>query len=142
MTCVVTPVSLGSGGLGHCRLASLGGGEDAADPYEHCLSLSLALCSSRSAPVRDEKWHGRGRRFDPDRVYYIFNHLQYPNRASPTILSQKLACKGCLASNTNCRILRGSLPDISLSEKRVRRSRCLYLACRSRLQSEDYSRKA
>src|SRR5258708_28090259 len=24
-------------------------------------------------------WHGRGRRFDPDQVHHIFNHLQIPS---------------------------------------------------------------
>ena len=28
--------------------------------------------------LTSEKWHGRGRRFDPDQVHHLFNYLQIP----------------------------------------------------------------
>src|SRR5439155_719451 len=33
--------------------------------------LSIALRSCRSTTLQDEKWHGRGRRFEPDQVHQI-----------------------------------------------------------------------
>lgn len=44
-----------------------------AAPQHHS---RLGLC--RSAPVQDEKWHGRGRRFDPGQVHQI----RYPSLRS------------------------------------------------------------
>jgi len=33
------------------------------------LFLQLTFCCCRSVTVEVEKWHGRGRRFDPDQVH-------------------------------------------------------------------------
>jgi hypothetical protein len=47
---------------------------------------SVGLVHCRSNPVRLRKWHGRGRRFEPDQVHQIFNNLTDPPlRAWPEI---------------------------------------------------------
>ncbi len=52
------------------------GSEDASDPHEHCPSVSRELIRYFSDILRVGKWHGRGRRFDPDQVHQIpYNHF-------------------------------------------------------------------
>src|SRR5450631_1344440 len=47
------------------------GSDYARKAHEHCPSVSLAVCPCRFASVEHEKWHGRGRRFDPDQVHQV-----------------------------------------------------------------------
>jgi hypothetical protein len=59
------------------------GREHATDLHEHCPFVSLAISRYRGVSVEDEKWHGRGRRFDPDQVHQVSQQrFQSRNRTS------------------------------------------------------------
>jgi hypothetical protein len=63
---VVTLASLpGSSRVSPCASGTGEGQGRCVGLHGHCPSVSLAVCLYRSGPVQDEKWHGRGRRFDP-----------------------------------------------------------------------------
>lgn len=72
--CVVNPLLPAR--VGCCRSGLNEGSAEAAESHLHCRpSLSLTLPSCCPATVEEEKWHGRGRRFDPGQVHHIFKYL-------------------------------------------------------------------
>jgi len=54
------------------------GREDAFGPHEHSPSVSLELIRYSSDILRIGKWHGRGRRFEPDQVHHFPSTYSIP----------------------------------------------------------------
>ena len=58
-----------SGHTGRVTQVQTKGSERARNPHQHCLSVPFCFTLYLAVSIHPWKWHGRGRRFDPDQVH-------------------------------------------------------------------------